>query len=319
MATDWSYKRLNKLYTSKNKKCLAVAQRYIQYFPDKAAPYYFAAIVYKDMAKKSQSPRVKYSTMSKALGYAKKFELKNDAELMDIVDWDLKLEEMSKETNSIIALLDADHLKKLGNRLEKKCEKLEGADLGLYANANLEETSDVKVVDLSNTEVAEVSMREATKSINGQYFGLPSGSERIPSYNEVNEQEMLNLVNAERKAKGMGPLVWKESLANAARYHANDMATQDYFNHSSKDRKNGKLVNAAGTFDRIRQFHTSSFANSENIAAGNESAKSTYIQWYESPGHYENMFNPSSQNVGIGVCYDPSSTFGYYWVFCTAL
>ena len=163
-------------------------------------------------------------------------------------------------------------------------------------------------------KVEEVEIIESVPSssqVKGQYYGLALGTEMIPSHSKVSEKEMLVLVNTERKKKGMGPLVWKESLANAARYHAYDMGSQDYFSHDSQDRKGNKLIEVGGTFKRIKKFHTTSFANSENIAAGNETAEATYSQWYHSPGHYANMFNKSSQEVGIGVAYIPGSTYGY--------
>ena len=82
--------------------------------------------------------------------------------------------------------------------------------------------------------------------------------------------------------------------------------------------KNGKFVKIGGTFERIRLFYHDSFANSENIAAGNATPEETYQQWYESKGHNENMFNSSSTKVGIGYYHVPGRTYGHYWVFCTA-
>ena len=116
----------------------------------------------------------------------------------------------------------------------------------------------------------------------------------------------------------MQPLIWEEDLARAARYHAYDLATQNYFDHNSYDRINGNLIEVGNTFTRIKKFYNETFVNSENIAAGNESAEGTYLQWYNSPGHYKNMFNKKSSKVGIGVFKSSESSYGYYWVFCTA-
>ena len=116
----------------------------------------------------------------------------------------------------------------------------------------------------------------------------------------------------------MNPLEWEEDLAKACRYHAYDLGSQGYFDHNSFDRNKDNLFEVGGTFERIRKFYNDTFVNSENIAAGNEGVEGTFQQWYTSKGHYENMFNSSSKKVGIGVCHIPGSTFGYYWVFCTA-
>jgi uncharacterized protein YkwD len=118
--------------------------------------------------------------------------------------------------------------------------------------------------------------------------------------------------------KGLPELEWVEDLANAARYHAYDMATQNYFSHDTYDRIDGKLVKVGGTFPRIKRFYSSTFVNTENIAAGSAGADQTYRQWFTSPGHHKNMFNKSATKVGVGLYYYPGSTYKYYWVFCTA-
>ena len=114
------------------------------------------------------------------------------------------------------------------------------------------------------------------------------------------------------------PLVWNEDLAKAARYHAHDLGSQKYFDHNTYDRVDNELVAIGSTFDRIKKFYDKTHVNSENIAAGNESPNKTYLQWYNSVGHNENMFNASSRFVGIGFCQVPNSPHEYYWVFCTA-
>jgi uncharacterized protein YkwD len=116
----------------------------------------------------------------------------------------------------------------------------------------------------------------------------------------------------------MDTLVWNDDLARACRYHANDMAAQDYFTHDSQDLVNGKTVSVGDAFERIGKFYSKTFVNSENIAAGSSDAAGTYDQWYNSPGHYDNMFNRSSKKAAIGMAKDPESPWGYYWVFCTA-
>ena len=67
--------------------------------------------------------------------------------------------------------------------------------------------------------------------------------------------------------------------------------------------------------DRINQFagpnpgHT----QSENIAAGNSSPKKTYIQWFNSPGHYKIMFNPKFKTIGVGYVKTEGSNYTHYW------
>lgn len=159
---------------------------------------------------------------------------------------------------------------------------------------------------------------QVSRVIDGKYYGMPTGDEDISSHSFEKEKEVIALINAERIKKGLVPLKWSFDLTRAARYHANDMATQGYFNHNSYDRIDGELVEIGGTFKRIRKFYDLRFVNSENIAAGSETAANTYSQWFTSKGHYDNMFNESSRYVGLGVAYDATSPYKYYWVFCSA-
>ena len=167
-------------------------------------------------------------------------------------------------------------------------------------------------------EVKKKLALEIPRHTDGLYYGMPVGDENIHSWNRDAEKEVVRILNEARIAKGLEPLKWSPHLAMAARYHANDMATQNYFSHSTYDRIDGELVQIGAPFKRIRKFYTQGFANGENIAAGSKLAKDTYYQWYTSKGHHDIMFKESSRYVAVGVAYNPNSAFKYYWVMCTA-
>lgn len=312
---DILFNRLEKLHEKDPSKCLEVSKRYMDLFPDNASSYYFASIIYDERADKSRTVQGKYRNLKKAIGYAISFEEKDHDDLASEVSWDdfrLKLSESSRNTVEQLELANeskysADLLSSLRAFDENVTIALNSNDV---ANASPETP---KVEELKATEMVKVG-----KNSTIEFFGLPRGNELVESADLNGEQAVLALINEERIRQGMSPLEWDDNLARAARYHAYDLATQDYFDHDSYDRKNGNLVEVGGTFDRIRKFYSSSFVNSENIAAGNESAEATYQQWYNSKGHYDNMFNSASRKVGLGVFYDENSTYGYYWVFCTA-
>lgn len=317
-AKDFTFNRLNKLYEKDTKQCLEVAKRYMKYLPDNASAYYFAAIIYRDKVDNARTTKGKYLQINKSLSYAKKFVARDDQEIMDRVNWDLVVNSLELTTSEVIEELADSEFSDLGVRLEKKLERYDFMNIVLIADngsSEIDNTSHLSE-ELANTE--NISSPEIVK-VPGHFYGLPAGTEIIESHSKPSEQEMLRLVNAERKKQGMEELVWEEDLAKACRYHAYDLGTQDYFEHASHDRINGELVEVGGTFTRIRKFYNRTFVNSENIAAGNESAQATYTQWYTSPGHYKNMFNESSRKVGIGIYHVPGTLFRYYWVFCTAL
>ena len=122
----------------------------------------------------------------------------------------------------------------------------------------------------------------------------------------------VEILNTERKKRGLSELKIDESLCRAARYHSYDMGVQNYFEHATYDRNlvSGNLEHVCKTFERIKSFGS---CNSENIAAGNETAESTYEQWYNSPGHYRNMFSKGWNRIGVGYVKVEGSPYTHYW------
>jgi uncharacterized protein YkwD len=303
VAFDLPYKQLKKSYEMNRNQTLDKAERWIKWLPKNPAGYYFASLIHFENAQQERTVRQQYRGLSKALTYAKKLEQYGDDIFFQKVSWDTLTPHLGVFSISVADKLEKENLNQLATVLHRKRRHFESVESN----------------EQTLNDVSEEHVPPASNFSEGQYFGVPSGMEIVESYSITSEKEMLNHINAARKKKGMEPLVWSEELAHAARYHAFDMGSQGYFDHDSFDRKSGRLKKVTGTFSRIRAFYSDSFVNSENIAAGNEGAYDTYMQWYNSKGHYENMFNPSSAKIGIGVCYVPDSAYGYYWVMCTAL
>jgi len=323
---DFLFNRLEKLYNKDQTKCLEVSKRYIEYFPENPAAYYFSSIIYNARADKSRTTKGKYRNLNRAISYAVSFEEKDDGTVASNVNWDDYTEELKKRAITIVDKLEEEGQKRYSSDLSAKITEFNRKCEPQYVTlADLETTTNIEAEAATETEMemetAKLVPTGVTVDANSstKFFGMPNGKEVVISANLEGEQELLRILNKARKEKGMPELEWDEDLAKAARYHAYDLATQDYFDHASFDRNGGKLIQVGGTFDRIKKFYSKSFVNSENIAGGNGSPEATYMQWFNSKGHYENMFNPSSKKVGLGVFYDPNSTYGYYWVFCTAL
>lgn len=95
-------------------------------------------------------------------------------------------------------------------------------------------------------------------------------------------------------------------LTTAARGHAVDMATNDFFDHVNLQGKDpGDRITAAG-YD-WREY-------GENIAAGQTSPAEVVADWIDSDGHCENLMNPDVTEIGVGYASDSSSEYGEYWV-----
>ncbi len=294
------YNKLQKLEKNHPEKVENVALRNSKIFKKNPVPYYFLS---KDQLKKFKDEteeEKQYKIMTKVIKYARlahKYGKKDDFDKNE--DWLIYREEV-KHTGYF-------YFKE--NSLEEKSYELKKKFNLLMSNEESEILSD-KDLDVKVPE---------DEKINAYFYGLPTGNEFIKPQFLDEEQKMLNLINEERKILGLSIVEIDSSLSNACRYHAYDMATQNYVDHMGYDRgKDDKLYFANNTFERIRQFYKASQLTGENISWGQKEAKFVYKRWYNSPAHHKNLFKPQNNKVGIGLVYLPGSEFEYYWVFAGA-
>ena len=124
------------------------------------------------------------------------------------------------------------------------------------------------------------------------------------------KQQLVWLVNQERRKHGLAPLRLSSALNNSARAKARDMAKYDYFNH---DTPHGRwyafIYKYAG--DRWRTI-------GENIARDQDTAEQVFEEWMNSPEHRANILAEKYRVLGIGFARRGSRE---YWVqhFGTAL
>ena len=146
-----------------------------------------------------------------------------------------------------------------------------------------------------------ISANSQVKNINMIY---PGQSLNIPSnhYQSI-EQQVVNLVNAERAKAGLNPLKADWELARVARFKSEDMRDNRYFDHNSP---------IYGTpFQMMKSFGINYRSAGENIAAGQTTAESVMQAWMNSPGHKKNILSPSFTHIGVG--YAKGGSYGHYW------
>jgi uncharacterized protein YkwD len=129
------------------------------------------------------------------------------------------------------------------------------------------------------------------------------------------EDQVLILVNQRRAAgatcggtpyPAVGPLAMDPNLRAAARGHSLDMATLNYFSHTSQDgRTFAQRISAAG--------YTGSFPWAENIAGGQSTPQAVVDGWMASAGHCANIMNGSFRAIGVGYAFNAASTYRHYW------
>ena len=158
--------------------------------------------------------------------------------------------------------------------------------------------------------------------VNAQIFkGIPTGEEKIESSRPEFENEVLGLVNKERKKRRLKALLWNTQLSYAARYHAKDMATDNYFDHYTMDRlPNGKHKKICDVFERMDNFSEAKiYSCAENIAAGKRTPKQVMKDWMTSRVHRNNILDKEIKYIGVGYIELKGSYYGDYWVQCFGL
>ena len=133
---------------------------------------------------------------------------------------------------------------------------------------------------------------------NTNYNGCIAQS--TPVLNAVFEQEVVEMVNAEREAEGLPPLKRTPQLDEAARYHAADMKQDNYFDHNSYDRVNNELQLACNWATRVGNYYSGSSTLGENIAFGYSSPEAVVEGWMNSSGHRANILSSNYQEIGVG-------------------
>lgn len=114
----------------------------------------------------------------------------------------------------------------------------------------------------------------------------------VAQTNETVAEELLRLVNVERRRVNASPLLLSPQLTVAAQRHSQDMATSRRMSHTGSD----------GSTMRSRiddtQYRWSTIG--ENVAMGQPNAAAVMAAWMNSPGHRQNILNPAFTELGIG-------------------
>ena len=118
------------------------------------------------------------------------------------------------------------------------------------------------------------------------------------------QQQVLALVNVNRRRGGCDELSLDRRLILAAYGHAADMARRGYFAHESP--------NGAGAGDRVQDAGYRWSRYGENIARGQDSTYEVVDGWMHSPEHRENIMDCGLRQMGIGLAF--SGDRQPYWV-----
>lgn len=130
-----------------------------------------------------------------------------------------------------------------------------------------------------------------------------SGGKKAPgeAHDRAKAEEVVRLVNEERKRLGLNELVIDEAMMTAAETRAKEQKT--LFSHTRPDGTN--------CFTVFNQYEIPANYRGENLASGGKCSPDVVMKmWIASEGHYANIKNDRFSRIGVG--YFESGQYGYW-------
>ncbi|HKG15370.1 MAG TPA: CAP domain-containing protein [Pyrinomonadaceae bacterium] len=159
-----------------------------------------------------------------------------------------------------------------------------------------------------NPARARVVSRVSTPS--ASYSSAPSPS-AVTVAASGDERRAFELINSERRRRGLRPLVMDGSLTRLARYHSESMARGDYLSHTDR-----QGLDLRGRADALGLHNWKAIA--ENIAYNQGYKDPTAFaveRWMVSEKHRENIMNDEYTHAGVGVVRASDGTYYFTQVF----
>jgi uncharacterized protein YkwD len=127
--------------------------------------------------------------------------------------------------------------------------------------------------------------------------------EKVPMFElSQEEQEVIDLTNAQRARAGLPALAMNPQLMSAAREHANAMAAWGRLSHTLNGKTFTHRAADAGYMGAVQ---------SENIAWNQNSPSDVLQTWLNSRGHRANIFSGCNE-IGVAMMMGPRGD--RYWV-----
>jgi uncharacterized protein YkwD len=121
------------------------------------------------------------------------------------------------------------------------------------------------------------------------------------------QTDLIAIVNAYRTSNGLQAVSSNGALSAAAAWMAGDMAARNYIGHVSSDgRSPTQRMSAFG-------YPATSMYTGEDLGAGYGTAGAVLAGWQASGAHNAVLLNPNYNAIGVGLVYEPSSTYKWYW------
>ena len=125
------------------------------------------------------------------------------------------------------------------------------------------------------------------------------------------ESEIISLVNEIRVNNGLNTLEAQDLLAASALKHSQDMACNNFTNHTGSD--------GSTWYDRVRDQGFANYNSArENILWGNVTPQDAFDWWMNSTDHRNNILYPNVGQIGVGYVFNLDSVYGGYFTMVVA-
>lgn len=162
----------------------------------------------------------------------------------------------------------------------------------------------------NTTKIALIASLSVVLALSTSYVVI--GKQATVAKTDAGFDYSLDLTNKDRLASGLQPLNWNEGLAKSANDKLDDMFTNQYFDHISKDGATAwKFVLAEG--------YDYKYAG-ENLGIDYSNISEVFDAWKKSPTHYENIMSDKFNEYGFaqkeGV-YEGKNTIMFVQIFAS--
>lgn len=141
-------------------------------------------------------------------------------------------------------------------------------------------------------------------------FGAPSQACDIPANAAEMQAELLDHLNAERRAAGLSAVKLSAKLDKAAQVQACDNAARRSISHEGSDGSTLKT--------RLKRAGYSLRTAAENTGRGFASGKRAVEWWMDSEKHRTNILLRKVREVGIGIAVSDAPDSKIHWILVLA-
>ena len=160
----------------------------------------------------------------------------------------------------------------------------------------------MKKMNVFRRVVTALTTAIMTVSATGLTLTTNATSTEIPDYQAMTDR-IVYLVNEARAEAGLEPIYAVPYLSELAEERAEECV--ETFSH--------KRANGDAFYEIIDVEKAPWIDAAENIASGMSTPEATFEQWRNSPSHWASIMSEKYTHMGVGITYDPNSTYGWYW------